>query len=362
MLAKKKINTMADMLGAPAILRWFFRRELTILTYHGFRQDQEGVEFAPFIGNHLSVSHLQQQLRYITKHYHPLSLPEAFDRMRSGKLPNNALVFAIDDGYESIYKLAYPLLQKYNVPATVFLSTAFLDRKTPLWFDRLLFAVVRTKNPSLLLSLGGKAKVFELDCLLSRKHCQQFVNSYAKNCSQDKRDEMIAYAEDQLGVKLDFSSDMPAIFRPLSWDQVRQMHASRLITFGPHGDGHYILSKCPPAMQREDIIHSYGRVADELKTRPRFFAYPNGESADFTSALYTIFSSLGVDAACTTMHGFNTSATDQYALKRISILDWMDRPDFALQLVLFVKVMAKLSQLPRSAGDKVKRVLRINRS
>jgi len=350
---KKQMDEFFDAIGCPFFLRWCFRRRLTILTYHGFRNEGEGGEFAFFIGNHLSVRRLEEQLVYINKYYSPLSLGEAFDRMTAGTLPDNALVITIDDGYSSIYRLAYPLFCKYEVPATVFLSTAFLDRKGPLWFDRLMYAVVRSQQRALVLSLGGEMRTFVLEGMPARLQCQRFINAYAKTCSQEKRDDLIRHVETQLGIALGLSEGMPQLFQPLSWDEVRLMRESKLVTFGSHGDGHYILSKCPPGMQREDIIHSFGRLSDELKTSPRFFAYPNGEAGDFSSSMYSLLGSLGMAAACSTIHGFNTRKNDQYALRRISILDWMDIPDFALQLVLFVKVLARIRQFPVKLGERI---------
>jgi peptidoglycan/xylan/chitin deacetylase (PgdA/CDA1 family) len=41
-------------------------------------------------------------------------------------LPKRSVVITIDDGYESTYRLAYPLLRKHNFPATVFVYTDFV--------------------------------------------------------------------------------------------------------------------------------------------------------------------------------------------------------------------------------------------
>jgi peptidoglycan/xylan/chitin deacetylase (PgdA/CDA1 family) len=350
---KKEVHGFFYKAGCPMLLRALLRRKLTILTYHGFRKDDDANEFTPFIGNHLSVRRLEQQLIYIRRHYVPLSLGEAFDRMRAGTLPANALVLTIDDGYASICRLAYPLFCQYGVPATVFLSTAFLDRRAPFWFDRLTYAIARTQCRSIVLSLGGEKRVFVLDGVVSRQECRQFISAYAKSCSQDKRDDLIAHIESQLGVALLFGPQMPAVFQPLSWDEVREMRASRMVSFGPHGDGHYILSRCSESMQREDIVRSFGRLSDELKSRPRFFAYPNGEAGDFGPALYPLLGSLGIEGACSTIHGFNGRGGDVYALRRISILDWMELPDFALQIVLFVKVLARIKQFPAGVMERI---------
>ena len=61
--------------------------------------------------------------------YRTLSLLEAWEHLRQGaKFPNRALVITFDDGYETVYKEAFPVLQYYGMSATVFLSVG--NRKT----------------------------------------------------------------------------------------------------------------------------------------------------------------------------------------------------------------------------------------
>src|SRR4030095_1618497 len=45
------------------------------------------------------------------------------------------------DGYQDNYRNAFPILQRYGVPATIFLTTGSIDSGEPLWFERLAEAV-----------------------------------------------------------------------------------------------------------------------------------------------------------------------------------------------------------------------------
>jgi len=54
--------------------------------------------------------------------YQVIPLKKLISHMQYGeKLPEKALVITFDDGYEGDYKVAYPILKKYNMPATIFL-------------------------------------------------------------------------------------------------------------------------------------------------------------------------------------------------------------------------------------------------
>lgn len=50
-------------------------------------------------------------------------------------IPRRAFVVTFDDGYECVYSQAFPILQKLNISATIFLSTAYLDSNEPFPCD-----------------------------------------------------------------------------------------------------------------------------------------------------------------------------------------------------------------------------------
>lgn len=321
MSVKQRSARLLSALGVPAVLRFCLRRRLTILTYHGFRGGHEVEDFSSYVGNHLAADKFASHLGFLKRTYHLISLTEALQGLDRGSLPDNALVLTIDDGYESIYRWAWPVLKKYQAPATVFLTTSFLDRLRPLWFDRLLYAFV-------ISGQGTQAA----------QH-----NAFLKRCPQEQREEKLAALELSTGVRLDFNVFMPAVFRPLSWDQVREMNATGLVDFGAHGHEHFIMSLCTPEAQRADLLTCRDRIQAELGTKAvPFLAYPNGEQADFNEALNMLARDMGFRAVMSTLHGFNAPGVDSFLMKRISALDWMDVPDLEAQAVLLVKVLARL--------------------
>ncbi|MDM5132239.1 poly-beta-1,6-N-acetyl-D-glucosamine N-deacetylase PgaB [Aeromonas piscicola] len=60
--------------------------------------------------------------------YHPVSFQQILDA-KAGKtpLPEKAILLSFDDGYESFYRLVYPLLKLYNYPAVFALVGSWLD-------------------------------------------------------------------------------------------------------------------------------------------------------------------------------------------------------------------------------------------
>ncbi len=62
-------------------------------------------------------------------------------------VPPQTLVVTFDDGYATFFDHAWPILRDLAVPATVFLSTAYLDREDPFPFDAWGLAC-RSRAPS----------------------------------------------------------------------------------------------------------------------------------------------------------------------------------------------------------------------
>jgi peptidoglycan/xylan/chitin deacetylase (PgdA/CDA1 family) len=54
---------------------------------------------------------------------------------RQEPVPAKTVVLTFDDGFESVYRFAYPVLKELNIPAVVFLVTAYLDSDEPFRFD-----------------------------------------------------------------------------------------------------------------------------------------------------------------------------------------------------------------------------------
>jgi len=95
---------------------------IPIMTYHNFTTE-EGSSYK------INIVEFKKQMDYLAAHnYSVISLSELLASVRSGQLPPKPIVITIDDGYKSTFTLAYPVLKKYNFPATLFLYTNFIEK------------------------------------------------------------------------------------------------------------------------------------------------------------------------------------------------------------------------------------------
>ena len=95
---------------------------ISILDYHNFTTEESS-------SYKINIVEFEKQMNYLSSHnYSVISLFELLKGLRAGQLPPKPIVITIDDGYKPTYTLAYPVLRKYNFPATLFLYTNFIEK------------------------------------------------------------------------------------------------------------------------------------------------------------------------------------------------------------------------------------------
>jgi len=106
---------------------------IPILTYHRFAEDCTSPLCMP-------AKTFELQVRYLKENgYHVITAQELYSFLgyRQG-LPQKSVLITMDDGYRSVYNIAYPILKKYGYTATLFIYTSFVGvSKMAITWDQL---------------------------------------------------------------------------------------------------------------------------------------------------------------------------------------------------------------------------------
>jgi len=94
---------------------------IPIITYHAVGEGPLPL----WLSLHDFEAHLEA---YRKAGYRTISLAALVESLRHGDLPSNSLVLTFDDGYESVYNLAWPRLRAAGFGGTVFLVTDYCGR------------------------------------------------------------------------------------------------------------------------------------------------------------------------------------------------------------------------------------------
>lgn len=341
---KKIILAVAYILQLHRIFRWINRNKTIILMYHGFTDKFQFHGIANYHRQNLHYSLFRKQVNYLKKHYRIVSLNEYLDTIKKKqKPPKYSVIITIDDGYKSNYIYAFPILKEIQAPATIFITTSFVDNKVPLWSDRLEFAINKTNKPQLILEF------FKEPLLLNNREnkieCDKKVKAALKSLQQEQRDDIIEGIEKILESKLTIDEKTDILYQPLSWNEINEMLISGLISIGSHTHSHFILSRCNIETIEKEVRLSKNIIEHNTKTKCELFCYPNGKQGDFNETTKEYVMKAGYECALTTINGFNTLNTSLYELRRIGIGDEESMTEFIMKVSGVMSFLQKIKKI-----------------
>lgn len=126
-------------------------KKVNVLLYHRV------CDMKPDIWN-LAVSPVQfeLQMKYLKENYSIMRFEDDWSNIRE-----KSVVITFDDGYLDNYRNAWPILEKYQIPATFFVSTGNIDSENEFWWDELSSLIYcNIKLPSRIMY---KNKMFSLE-------------------------------------------------------------------------------------------------------------------------------------------------------------------------------------------------------
>lgn len=246
-----------------ALARLGGKSGLMVLIYHRVLPEPD-----PMLPDVPDAAMFAVQMEVISRYFRVAPLQQALDELQQGRLPAPTVAVTFDDGYADNLEVALPVLQRFDVPATVFVAPGFLDgglmfndaiteifRQAPAgWFDLQPFG------------LGG----WQLDDWASRRHAANKLTLQIKYQTLAERQSLIARLAQHAGASL------PGKLM-LSSDQLRQLHQSDLIDIGAHTVNHPILARLDDAAAEAEIRASKAQLEYLLGESVELFAYPNGK-------------------------------------------------------------------------------------
>jgi peptidoglycan/xylan/chitin deacetylase (PgdA/CDA1 family) len=290
--------------GLPYFSRYHLSESVVFLTYHSFTNviDNELI-------NRMPIYMFERQIAFLKRHYHMLPMSEALKYLLGEIQINNNIkkpivVITVDDGFADNYSLMFPVIKKYNVPVTVFISTDFIDTGRPPWPTQILEILEHTK---------AFYTEYPVQMPLGKKHekdgAAQIIKDLFKRFKPEERFKKLEELRNHLKVGMNYSS------APLTWDQIREMRKSS-VEFGTHTVYHSSLPFTDQAAMIAELNESKMRLEKALNEQCNLFSYPDG---DWNENCKLYVQKEGYQAAVTQDKGKNSVNCDPYSLKRIEV-------------------------------------------
>ncbi|MBX3563896.1 MAG: polysaccharide deacetylase family protein [Sphingomonas sp.] len=315
MSPKVALLKAAALSGLSGIARRVSARQLRILCYHGLWLGED----RPY-GNCLFMTPamFDSRMRALRRSGRPvLGLDEAVARLSAGDLPEAAVVITIDDGWASAHSHMLPILERYELPATLYATTWYSGRDLP---------VINVAVGYLLAAAGcdPSARAREI------RRIEQLP----------ERDRLAALRD--LGRSLGVGE---------AWLDRRQFHLMRPAEIADaHARG---LDIQMHTHRHIDVAANLGLLAREIEDNraflaaagvpePRHFCYPSGTWHRLAPAM---LAAEGVASATLVDEGLNPPGTDPHALRRFVDGPAVSRAEFHAYLSGSLEYLAHMRRI-----------------
>lgn len=288
-------------------LRERLRQGPVILLYHRVAARDSD----PF-GLCVSPGHFAEQMEVLATRFCPLPLGDLVDKMASGAAGRRHVAVTFDDGYRDNEEAALPVLERFAIPATFFVSSGQIGKDVGFWWDELeRLVMLNGELPAeWTLEVLGRRFTFSSRDTAFR---QLYALMYAMP-AQEREKAMLG-----LRTACSPSCGSNASDHALTEGQLRRIAASPLMEVAAHSRNHVAL----PRLGGDERAFEIRRNREELESltgKPvNGFAYPYG---DYDEATVTAVSRLGFRYACTCEPARVCRGQDVMRLPRIEAGDW----------------------------------------
>jgi peptidoglycan/xylan/chitin deacetylase (PgdA/CDA1 family) len=238
-----------------------------ILMYHSVAQDDKARFIEP--RNRIAPRLFERQMAYLREARRVVSLSRLVDEIAAGESPPAGTVcITFDDGYRDNLTVAAPLLEKYRLPATLFLVTGLVERGETQWSDTLHWLFGCATRHGLSLPLLGPGRV-NLAVYAERTRAHRLLHAHLLESMHDHRMELLLELERQLAP----AGKPPRLM--LDWDEVRALRRRYpLIDIGGHTRDHIDLRAHHGETACAQIEGCAADLRRELGPSERHFSYP----------------------------------------------------------------------------------------
>lgn len=330
------------------IINSLISNKVLVLMYHRIAElDSDPWQLA------VTPKNFEEHLSILTKKYNVISSTELIESLKKKSLPSKSVCITFDDGYSDNYLSAKPLLEKYQCPATFFISSKYLEQQKLFWWDELEDIILGSEILPQELSILINDELFEFnlenDFKLTDQQRELHKNWVWTEKPPTQRCELYFAIWEKLKL-LPFDEQQSVIENlkqwanyqninkqnlPMTLQQLSEMSKQSLFELGLHTVTHPVMSFHSTEFQSQEIADNEVFLKEYCPNYIRVIAYPFG---NYNQDTLSVVEKQNLNAAFTTSEKVVNKYTDLWEISRFQVKN-LNGTEFQKQLSKWIRTI-----------------------
>jgi peptidoglycan/xylan/chitin deacetylase (PgdA/CDA1 family) len=294
--------------------------QILVLMYHRI-SDEEMDPYTTIV----NLDKFESQIKFLKHNYNIIRLTDDWQNINE-----KSIVITFDDGYVDNYTNAFPILEKYKAPATIFVATGNINTNKEFWDNDFIRMLLYRNKKNDFLNLNEKKIFLKNDDDI--KNAIYIIHDILNELSPLQRDIVLKNIEQQLKPTKPYREN----YRTLNDVELKLLDESFSIDIGCHTVSHSRLATENEKEQEYEIFHSTQYLEKVLGHRIDSFAFPFGKKSDYNQTSIALLKKYNYKKAATTCSGQVHKIYNPYEIPRWAVGNW-NLEDFKTRLDIFWK-------------------------
>lgn len=277
---------------------------LHVLCYHRIAEKEEAITQCAYDKGVFTCTAetFKSQINWLKINTNILSLDKLIYMLNGGNVgkgPYSMITF--DDAYRDIYKVAYPILKRLQLPAVIFVPTKLIEDGRLGWWDMLAYILQNCRRSNICY----EGNIFTLPTDFER--ALRFFLDKMKLEPFQKNQKLITKLAHICRVQLPDPQEQAT--QMMTWEQLKEI-TTECFEVGSHTHTHRVLGTISPEEQRQELSTSKILLERKLNKPVVSLAYPVGGYRHFTKTTQMIAKDCGYKVAFSFNTGYNKTVNN----------------------------------------------------
>ena len=287
-----------------------------IFLFHGV-VDNSDYEIRNYTKKHLVSYEFEQLIAQLKEKGNPISMDDILYNFQNNiNPPPFSFVITFDDGFANNYTIAAPILEHFEMPAILYVSTDLIENNRMTWTDQIEFCLEKVAEGSIKLPWDGK-ELFFYDSKTKISIMEKLRNHLKANLQIDPS-VIVDYLYDNFQMDL-VTTGKGMLDKKMDWDQIKILNNNEYFIVAGHSHRHISLTSLSPEELDREIDISISLLSEKAGIESCHYAYPEGQKIDYSESVIACLKRKGIKCCPTAIHGINDSRKDLFHLNRILV-------------------------------------------